>query len=123
MSFVRFVHYKAIFLDRWPDSVYLSIKWAVFWTSVGFRVDLLHTFDGNGIFDGFGYEALEDFAGAELDEVAGAIGEHIAYTLSPSYGRCQLSQEVCLDGFRVSGRLCGNILINRADRRLDLGFG
>ena len=53
---------------------------------------LLQAFEGDGGFCGFGYEALEDFAWAELYEVICTISKHVDDTLGPADRRCELGE-------------------------------
>lgn len=69
----------------------------------------------------FGYEALEDFAGAEFDEFGRAVGYHVFDRLSPAYGSGELRHEV---GFDLGGVGVGesvDVLVDGANGCFDVG--
>lgn len=84
------------------------------------RGGLLEAGDGDVAGD-LGDEALEHFARTELDELGGAVGDHVADGLGPAYRSGELGHEVGLDlGGRGVGE-CVDVLVNGADGGVDLG--
>ena len=43
------------------------------------------------------YKTLKHFARTEFYEFCSAVGNHIAYRLSPAYRSSELSDKICLD--------------------------
>lgn len=62
----------------------------------------------------FCYEALEDFAGAELCEVGGTVGYHVFDGLCPAYGCGELCHEVGFDFGGVGVGTCVDVLVDGA---------
>ncbi len=62
----------------------------------------------------FGYEALEDFAGAEFYEFGGSVGYHVFDGLGPADGCGELCHEVGFDFGGVGVGTCVDVLVDGA---------